>query len=46
VVLTEAEQGRKRAMIREYQTELSPVHDYLAEKFARAEELFWLVRPE
>jgi LmbE family N-acetylglucosaminyl deacetylase len=46
VVLTEAEQGRKRAMIKEYQAGLSPVHDDLAEKFTRAEELFWLVRIE
>ncbi len=46
VVLTEAEQGRKRALIEEYQAKLSPVHDDLARKFARAEELFWLVRIE
>ena len=46
VVLTEAERGRKRAMIEEYQTKLSPVHDYLAQEFTRAEELFWLVRIE
>ncbi|HEY7156181.1 MAG TPA: PIG-L family deacetylase [Gemmataceae bacterium] len=46
VVLTEAEQDRKRAIIKEYQAKLSPVHDYLAEKFTRAEELFWLVRIE
>ena len=46
VVLTEAEQGRKRALLKEYQTKLSPVHDYLAEKFTREEEVFWLVRIE
>ena len=46
VVLTEAERGRKRAMIEEYQAKLSPVHDYLAQEFTRAEELFWLVRIE
>ncbi len=44
VVLTKAEQGRKRAMIQEYQAKLSPVHDDLAQKFTRADELFWLVR--
>jgi LmbE family N-acetylglucosaminyl deacetylase len=46
VALTEAEQGRKRAMIEEYQTKLSPVHDDLAQKFTRAEERFWPVRIE
>jgi LmbE family N-acetylglucosaminyl deacetylase len=46
VALTEAEQGRKRAIIKEYQANLSPVHDDLAEKFTRAEELFWPVRIE
>lgn len=46
VTLTDAEQGRKRALIEEYQTKLSPIHDDLAEKFTRAEELFWLVRIE
>ena len=46
VALTEAEQGRKGAMIKEYQTKLSPVHDDLAQKFTRAEERFWLVRIE
>lgn len=46
VALTEAEQGRKRAIITEYQAKLSPVHDYLAETFTREEELFWPVRIE
>jgi LmbE family N-acetylglucosaminyl deacetylase len=46
VALTEAERGRKRALIEEYQTKLSPVHDYLAQEFTRAEELFWTVRIE
>jgi LmbE family N-acetylglucosaminyl deacetylase len=46
VVLTEAEQGRKRAILKEYQTKLSPVHDDLARKFTREEELFWPVRIE
>lgn len=46
VVLTQAEQDRKRAILKEYQTKLSPVHDYLAEKFTREEEVFWVVRIE
>jgi LmbE family N-acetylglucosaminyl deacetylase len=43
VPLSEAEQGRKRALITEYQAKLSPIHDHLAEKFTRAEEAFWRV---
>lgn len=46
VVLTEAQQRRKRALIEEYQTKLSPLHDDLAEKFTRPEEVFWPVRRE
>lgn len=46
VALTEAQQGRKRALIEEYQTRLSPIHDDLAEKFTRSEEVFWPVRIE
>jgi LmbE family N-acetylglucosaminyl deacetylase len=46
VPLTDAEQGRKRALIEEYQTKLSPIHDDLAEKFTRAEEVFWPIQVE
>ena len=46
VVLTEAEQDRKRAILTEYQTKLSPVHDNLAQEYMRAEEVFWLIRSE
>lgn len=46
VVLTDAERVRKRALLEQYQTQLSPVHDDLAEKFTGAEELFRLVRLE
>ncbi len=46
VALTEAEQDRKRAILKEYQTMLSPVHDHLAQEFTREEEVFWLVRIE
>lgn len=43
VSLTKKEQERKRVIIEEYQSGLSPVHDGLAEKYAGAEEKFWLV---
>ncbi len=44
VALTAAQQGRKRAIIEEYQTKLSPIHDNLAEQFTKAEEVFWPIR--
>ena len=40
IVLTDAERVRKRALIEQYQTHLSPVHDDLAEQYAGPEELF------
>jgi LmbE family N-acetylglucosaminyl deacetylase len=46
VSLTDAQQRRKRALIVEYQAKLSPLHDDLAEKFTRAEEVFWPIRIE
>jgi LmbE family N-acetylglucosaminyl deacetylase len=46
VALTDAERVRKRALIEEYQVKLSPIHDDLAEKFTRAEEVFWRIRIE
>lgn len=46
VALSETEQARKRALIEEYQTRLSPIHDELAEKYARAEEVFWPIQVE
>jgi len=44
IVLTEAELRRKRATIEIYQAGVSPVHDRLAEEYARQEERFWRVR--
>jgi LmbE family N-acetylglucosaminyl deacetylase len=44
VSLTDAHQRRKRALIEEYQAKLSPIHDHLAEKFARGEEVFWPIQ--
>ncbi len=44
VVLTKAEQDRKRAILKEYQRNLSPVHDTLAEEYMRKEEVFLTVR--
>ena len=46
VALTHAQQARKRALIEEYQTKLSPIHDDLAEKFTGVEEVFWPIRIE
>ncbi len=46
VALSAAEQTRKRALVEEYQAKLSPIHDQLAEKFTRDEEVFWPVRLE
>jgi LmbE family N-acetylglucosaminyl deacetylase len=46
VALTDTQQLRKRALIEEYQTKLSPIHDDLAEKYTRAEEVFWPVQME
>ena len=44
LMLTKAQQDRKRAVIEEYQAGLSPLHDNLAAKYATAEEVFWPVR--
>jgi LmbE family N-acetylglucosaminyl deacetylase len=44
VPLTEVQRRRKRALIEEYQTKLSPIHDDLADKFTRPEEVFWPIR--
>jgi hypothetical protein len=46
VALTKAEQDRKRAILKEHQTKVSPVHDDLAQEFTRAEAVFWLIRSE
>ena len=40
VVLTETERVLKRALLEQYQTHLSPVHDDLAKTYAGPEELF------
>ena len=41
VVLTQAERERKRLALLDHQQGTSPVHDYLSEKHATAEEHFW-----
>lgn len=46
IILTEKQMERKRAVIQEYQAKLSPIHDTLAEKFTKAEEIFWPIRIE
>jgi len=43
VPLSETHQRAKRALLEEYQVGLTPVHDELAEKFTKPEELFWAV---
>ncbi|MBL8796356.1 MAG: PIG-L family deacetylase [Planctomycetia bacterium] len=43
LVLTKAQQDRKRAVLEEYQVGLSPFHDNLAARFAKEEEVFWPV---
>jgi len=44
--LTADELEKKRATIEEYAKHLSPIHDKLAEKFAKPEEVFWPIRIE
>lgn len=39
--LTKAQQARKRITIEEYQVGLSPIHDELAARYTRPEEVFW-----
>lgn len=46
VPLSKAHEDRKRAVIEEYQVGLSPLHDNLAAKFTKSEEVFWPVRIE
>lgn len=41
--LTEGELESKRAILEQYARHMSPVHDDLAEKYAKAEEVFWPV---
>jgi LmbE family N-acetylglucosaminyl deacetylase len=41
MILTAEQVAGKRALIEEYQIGMSPVHDDLAQKFTRSEELFW-----
>lgn len=43
IPLSKQEQDRKRLTIEVYQAGLSPIHDGLADKYAGAEERFWLV---
>jgi len=44
--LTAEELDKKRATIEEYAKHLSPIHDRLAEKFTKPEEVFWPIRIE
>lgn len=44
LTLTDAELARKRATLEIYQAGVSPVHDRLAEEYAKPEEIFWKVR--
>lgn len=44
LTLTETEQRTKRTTIEGYQVGVSPVHDRLADTYAKPEELFWAVR--
>ena len=46
VRLTAEELEKKRATIEEYAKHLSPIHDRLAEKFTKPEEVFWPIRIE
>jgi LmbE family N-acetylglucosaminyl deacetylase len=46
ITLNQALLDRKKAVIEEYQAGLSPLHDNLAAKFAKPEEVFWPVRIE
>jgi LmbE family N-acetylglucosaminyl deacetylase len=41
IKLTPEELAKKRAIIEIYQAGVSPVHDYLANEYAREEEVFW-----
>lgn len=41
VRLTEDEVANKRALLEEYARHMSPVHDDLADKYTKAEEVFW-----
>ena len=42
--LTAEELEKKRATIEEYAKHMSPIHDRLAEKFTKPEEVFWPIR--
>jgi LmbE family N-acetylglucosaminyl deacetylase len=46
IVLNQALLDRKKAVIEEYQAGLSPLHDSLAARFTKPEEVFWPVRIE
>jgi LmbE family N-acetylglucosaminyl deacetylase len=43
IPLTEEELIRKRAILEEYARHMSPVHDGLADKYTKPEEVFWPV---
>ncbi len=42
--LTAEELEKKRAVVEEYAKHMSPIHDRLAEKFTKPEEIFWPIR--
>ena len=46
VTLTPAQFETKRAAILDHQQGTSPIHDHLADEYAKPEELFWRVRLE
>ncbi|MHB1078972.1 MAG: PIG-L deacetylase family protein [Prosthecobacter sp.] len=46
VALTPAQFETKRAAILDHQQGTSPIHDHLADEYAKPEELFWRVRVE
>lgn len=46
VPLSDEQFRAKRSLLERYQVGLSPVHDQLAERFTRHEELFWPVKIE
>ena len=44
LTLSDSELATKRSLLESYQVGVSPVHDRLADTYAKAEELFWPVR--
>ena len=46
VVLTKTQMETKRAAIQDHQVGTSPIHDRLADEYTKAEEHFWLSKPD